>query len=344
MELENKNYTTLLHNLKMEISQARIRAHLSVNKEMISLYWSIATHILERQKKEGWGTKVIENISKDLRKEFPEMKGLSYQNISYMRQFAIEYNQKTILQQPVGEIPWGHNIVIFSKLKQGNERLWYARKTIEHGWSRNVLNLQIQSNLYSREGRSINNFQNTLLSPQSDLANQILKNPYTFDFLSIGKDAYEREIEKELVKHIEKFLLELGAGFAFVGKQYPVNIAGESYFIDLLFYHLKLRCYVVIELKAGKFKPEYIGKLNFYLSAIDDILKHKDDKPSIGILLCKDKGEQVKAEYALRDINKPIGLAEYSIDQSLPEEIKTSLPSITELELELSRKNEDYAK
>ncbi len=200
-----------------------------------------------------------------------------------------------------------------------------------------MLGLQIESNLYAREGRSINNFQETLPSPQSDLAHQILKDPYTFDFLSLGKEAYEREIEKELVKHIEKFLLELGVGFAFVGKQYKLTIADEDYFIDLLFYHLKLRCYIVIELKTGQFKPEYAGKLNFYLSAIDDILRHKDDSPSIGIVLCKDKGSKVKAEYALRDINKPIGLAEYRLGESLPEEIKTALPSIEELESELSK-------
>ena len=340
----DKNYAILLQSLKAEISKARIRAHLSVNKEMINLYWSIGNQILERQKQEGWGSKVVENISKDLRKEFPEMKGLSYQNISYMRQFVIEYNDQEILQQAIGEIPWGHNITIFSKVKNHNERIWYAQKTIEHGWSRNILLHQIESDLYSRDGKSINNFDKHLLPSQSDLANQIMKDPYTFDFLSLGKEAHEREIEKELVKHIEKFLLELGAGFAFVGKQYQLSIGEENYFIDLLFYHLKLRCYVVIELKSGKFKPEYTGKLNFYLSAVDDILKHKDDKPSIGILLCKDKGEQIKAEYALRDINKPIGLAEYNISKELPKDIQTSLPSIEKIEAELSQLTPEQSK
>lgn len=343
-ELNSKTYATLLQNLKKEISTARIRAHLSVNKEMITLYWSIGNQILERQKQEGWGSKVIENISKDLRREFPEMKGLSYQNISYMRQFVIEYNDQEILQQAIGEIPWGHNITIFSKVKNHNERIWYAQKTIEHGWSRNILIHQIESDLYSRDGKSINNFDKHLLPSQSDLANQIMKDPYTFDFLSLGKEAHEREIEKELVKHIEKFLLELGAGFAFVGKQYQLSIGEENYFVDLLFYHLKLRCYVVIELKSGKFKPEYTGKLNFYLSAVDDILKHKDDKPSIGILLCKDKGEQIKAEYALRDINKPIGLAEYNISKELPKDIQTSLPSIEKIEAELSQLTPEITK
>lgn len=340
----DKNYITLLENLKAEISKARMQAHLSVNKEMINLYWSIGNQILERQKQEGWGSKVIENISKDLRKEFPEMTGLSYQNISYMRQFVIEYRDQEILQQAIGEIPWGHNITIFSKIKNYNKRIWYAQKTIEHGWSRNILLHQIESDLYSRDGKSINNFDKHLLPSQSDLANQIMKDPYKFDFLSLGKEAHEREIEKELVKHIEKFLLELGAGFAFVGKQYQLSIGEENYFIDLLFYHLKLRCYVVIELKSGKFKPEYTGKLNFYLSAVDDILKHKDDKPSIGILLCRDKGEQIKAEYALRDINKPIGLAEYNISKELPKDIQTSLPSIEKIEAELSQLTPEKSK
>ena len=344
MELDNQTYATLLQTLKTEISQARIRAHLSVNREMISLYWKIGNHILLKQKEEGWGTKVIDNISRDLRREFPEMKGLSVRNLVYMQTFAKAYPDFAITQQPAAQIPWFHNCIILDKVSDREQRLWYTQKTIENGWSRNVLVLQIQSNLYEREAKSINNFQNTLPSLQSDLANQILKDPYKFDFLSLGKEVYEREIEKELVKHIEKFLLELGAGFAFVGKQYQLTIADENHFIDLLFYHLKLRSYIVIELKAGKFKPEYIGKLNFYLSAVDDILKHKDDNPSIGILLCKDKGSKVKAEYALRDINKPIGLAEYHLGENLPAEIKTALPSIEELELELSKNGQDCDK
>lgn len=334
---DNKGYGELLQNLKSEIQQARMKAHLAVNKEMITLYWKIGNQILERQKEEGWGSKVIENISKDLRKEFPEMKGLSYQNISYMRQFAIEYNKITFLQQAIGEIPWGHNITIFSKIKDQTQRIWYANKSIEHGWSRNILAHQIELGLFEREGKAISNYSCALPSMQSDLAHQLLKDPYKFDFLSLGTEAHEREIEKELVKHIEKFLLELGAGFAFVGKQYQIQVADDSYYIDLLFYHLKLRSYVVIELKAGQFKPEYTGKLNFYLSAVDDILRHPDDNASIGILLCKDKGDKIKAEYALRDMNKPIGLAEYKIGQSLPKNIRTALPTIQEIEDELSK-------
>lgn len=336
-ELNNKNYAVLLNELKQEINQARIRAHLSVNKEMILLYWKIGNQILKRQKQEGWGAKVIENISKDLRKEFPEMKGLSSRNLKYMRRFADEYQNIAIVQETLAQITWYHNITLIEKIDNRDQRLWYVSKTIEHGWSRNILVHQIELNLYEREGRAVNNFMHALPSLQSDLANKLLKDPYTFDFLSLGKEAHEREIEKELVNHIEKFLLELGAGFAFVGKQYQLNVGEDNYFIDLLFYHLKLRCYVVIELKAGKFKPEYTGKLNFYLSAVDDILRHADDKPSIGILLCKDKGDKIKAEYALRDINKPIGLAEYKIGQALPDQIKTSLPTIEEIEEELSR-------
>ena len=336
-EIENQTYANLLQSLKTEISKARIKAHLSVNKEMINLYWSIGNQILERQKDQGWGSKVIENISKDLRSEFPEMKGLSARNLKYMRKFAEEHSDRTIVLQLVAQIPWGHICVIMDKLKEHNERIWYVQKTIEYGWSRNVLGIQIQSNLYAREGKSINNFNSTLPAPQSDLASSIIKDPYKFDFLFLGKEAHEREIEKELIKHIEKLLLELGSGFAFVGKQYPLSIGGDDYFVDMLFYHLKLRCYVVVELKAGKFKPEYTGKLNFYLSAVDDILRHKDDKPSIGLLLCKDKGDQIKAEYSLRDMTKPIGLAEYRLIEQLPDEIKTSLPSIEELEKELSK-------
>ena len=337
-ELNNQHYVELLQNLKTEITQARIKAHLAVNKEMICLYWKIGNQILLRQRHEGWGTKVIDKLSKDLRSEFPEMKGLSARNLKYMRKFADEYQDEVIVQEVLAQITWYHNITLLDKLDGRDERLWYVEETAKNGWSRNVMVLQIESSLYKRQGKSINNFKHTLPSPQSDLATSIIKDPYTFDFLSLGKESYEREIEKELVKHIEKFLLELGSGFAFVGKQYQITIADESYFIDLLFYHLKLRCYVVIELKSGKFKPEYTGKLNFYLSAVDDLLRHKGDNPSIGILLCKDKGEKVKAEYALRDINKPIGLTEYNIVDHLPQEIKTSLPTIEELESELSKR------
>lgn len=271
-ELDN-NYLELLQNLKREISGARVRAHLSVNREMIILYWNIGSQILLKQKQDGWGSKVIENLSKDLMKEFPEMKGLSTRNLKYMRRFADEYRDEAIVQQLAAQIPWFHNCVIIDSLDSLEQRIWYINKTIENGWSRNVLNIQIKSNLYSRDGKSINNFKNTLPAPQSDLAASIIKDPYNLEFLDISGKLYERELEEKLIDHIRKFLLELGQGFAFIGNQYHLELAGEDYYLDLLFYHVKLKCYVVIELKTGKFKPEYAGKLNFYLNLMDKRVK-----------------------------------------------------------------------
>lgn len=260
-ELNSKTYATLLQNLKKEISTARIRAHLSVNKEMITLYWSIGNQILERQKQEGWGSKVIENISKDLRSEFPEMKGLSAQNLKYMRKFAETYAKNEISQQAVDQIPWGHNIKIFYDVENQEERFWYIQKTIENGWSRNVLSLQIQSNLYARDGKSINNFKSTLPEAQSDLAASIIKDPYNLEFLDIQGKFHERELEGKLIDHIRNFLLELGQGFAFIGNQYHIELEGEDYFLDLVFYHVKLKCYVVIELLCGTpHKSSYVAK------------------------------------------------------------------------------------
>lgn len=329
-ELDNNNYAALIQTLKTEISQARIRAHLSVNKEMISLYWRIGSQILERQDKEGWGTKVIENISNDLRKEFPEMKGLSYQNISYMRQFAIEYREQEFLQQAIGEIPWGHNITIFSKVKTTEQRTWYAQKTIENGWSRNVLSIQIQSNLYARDGKSINNFKSTLPAAQSDLAQSIIKDPYNLEFLDIQGKIHERELEGKLIDHIRNFLLELGQGFAFIGNQYHIELEGEDYYLDLLFYHVKLKCYVVIELKTGKFKPEHAGKMNFYLNLMDRQVKDKSDNPTIGLILCEDK-KGITVEYAIEGINKPMGVSQFKLTEKLPEQLKQYLPTAEEL-------------
>lgn len=329
-ELDSNNYAALIQTLKTEISQARIRAHLSVNKEMISLYWRIGNQILDRQDKEGWGTKVIENISKDLRKAFPEMKGLSYQNISYMRQFAIEYREQEFLQQAIGEIPWGHNIAIFSKVKATDQRLWYAQKTIENGWSRNVLSLQIQSNLYARDGKSINNFKSTLPAAQSDLAQSIIKDPYNLEFLDIQGKIHERELEGKLIDHIRNFLLELGQGFAFIGNQYHIELEGEDYYLDLLFYHVKLKCYVVIELKTGKFKPEHAGKMNFYLNLMDRQVKDKSDNPTIGLILCEDK-KGITIEYAIEGINKPMGVSQFKLTEKLPEQLKQYLPTAEEL-------------
>jgi len=328
-------YAEWLVTLKERIRSAQQRAVLAANCEMIVLYWQIGLDILERQNRQGWGAKVVNRLSDDLRREFPEMKGFSRANLLYMRSFAEIWENLEIVQQLVGQIPWGHNIVLLTKLKELQEREWYAREAIAHGWSRAVLVHQIESRLYHRQGNAITNFDKQLPTPQSELAQQTLKDPYIFDFLNVGKEAHERDIESALVDHITRFLLELGAGFSFVGKQVHIEVGGEDFYIDLLFYHLKLRCYVVIELKAVAFKPEYAGKLNFYLSAVDATLKHENDNPSIGLILCKDKNRLV-AEYALKDISKPVGISEYRLIESIPEDLQGSLPSIEQIEAELS--------
>jgi predicted nuclease of restriction endonuclease-like (RecB) superfamily len=297
---------------------------------MILLYWNIGNQILERQKQEGWGAKIIENISKDLRSDFPEMKGLSAQNLEYLRKFAEEYTKDEIGKQAVDQIPWGHNIKIFYDIKNKQERFWYIQKTIENGWSRNVLSLQIQSNLYVRDGKSNNNFQDTLPSPQSDLVSSIIKDPYNLEFLDIQGKFHERELEGKLIDNIRKFLLELGQGFAFIGNQYHIELEGEDYYLDLLFYHVKLKCYIVIELKTGKFKPEYAGKLNFYLNLMNKRVKDEADNPTIGILLCEEK-KGITVEYALDGIKQPMGVSEFKLTEKLPDKLKPYLPTIEEI-------------
>lgn len=331
-----RDYPQFLSQLKAEIRKARVRASLSANSEMVLLYWNIGRGVLSRQNREGWGSKIIDRLAKDLRSAFPDMKGFSPRNLKYMRAFAEAYPEKPFVQQAAAQIPWFHNCMILDKIKPFKERQWYIHQTIEHGWSRVILVMQIESGLYERKGKSVTNFKMTLPEAQSDLALQVLKDPYVFDFLSVGDEAHEQEVEKELVQHITKFLLELGAGFSFVGQQYHLEVGDEDFFIDLLFYHLKLRSYVVVELKSGKFKPEYAGQLNFYLSAIDAQVKQPDDNPSIGLLLCKNKNKLV-AEYALKDISKPVGVSEYKIVKSIPNKLKTSLPTIEELEKELKK-------
>lgn len=335
-EIIPKQYALFLKKIKERILSSQLKAASAVNRELIALYWEIGGSIYQKQKNDGWGAKTIEKLAGDLKSAFPAMKGFSRTNISYMVQFAREYQGIEIVQQPVGQIPWGHNVLLIQKLKSLDERLWYAQKTIENGWSRNVLLHWLDSRLYIRQGETINNFQSTLPSPQSDLAGQLLKNPYCFDFLTLREKFDEKELENGLIDHIQKFLLELGAGFAYVGKQVNLNIGGQDFFIDLLFYHVKLRCYVVVELKTTEFKPDYVGKTNFYLTAVDETMKHKDDEPTIGLILCKTKNKVV-AEYALRDIKKPLGVAEYEtkIIESLPDDFKCSLPSIEEIEKEL---------
>lgn len=335
----SEEYADFLETIKSRIASARYKAARSVNKELLLLYHRIGTDILKRQEQYGWGAKVIDKLSHDLSISFPEMKGFSPRNLKYMRLFAATYPENEFVQQVVAQLPWSHLLILIDKIKNSEERLFYIENIIKYGWSRSMLVLQIEQGLYQREGKALTNFKASLPAPQSALAQQAFKDPYIFDFLSIGPEAHEREIEKELIQHIEKFLLELGVGFAFVGRQYHLEIGGEDFYIDLLFYHLKLRCFVVIELKADKFKPEHAGKINFYLSAIDDLLKHPTDNPSIGLILCKTK-DQVLAEYALRDMSKAIGLAEYRITEALPDNIKTELPSIEELEAELSKDKE----
>ena len=337
-----KSYANLINDIKEEIQRSRIKAHLSVNKELILLYWKIGKRILDQQQKEGWGSKVIETISNDLRRDFPEMKGFSAQNLAYMRQFSSEYSKNEISQQAVGEIPWGHNIQIFSKVKNRTQRLWYAQKTLENNWSRNILILQIKTNLYEREGKALTNFKSTLPTPQSDLALQMIKDPYHLEFLNIEGDFVERHLENKLIQHMRNFLLELGSGFAFIGNQYHIPLEEEDYYLDLLFYHVRLKCYVVIELKSGKFKPEYAGKLNFYLNLVDKKIKDLSDNPTIGLLLCEDK-QGMTVEYAIEGINTPLSVSGYQLTKNLPKGLEGILPNPNEISRKLNTKKLEKA-
>lgn len=327
-------YATWIADVKVRVRTAQMRASLSVNHELIALYWSIGRDLLERQAKSKWGDGVIARASADLRTEFPQIQGFSKSNLKYMRQFAEAWPDQ-IGQQPVGQLPWSTNLVLLTKLKTRDERLAYAASTIEHGWSRAVLTHHIELGTLQRTGMAITNFSERLPKPLSDLARESLKDPYRFDFLSLGVEASERELENALVGHISRFLIELGAGFAYVGRQVPIEIDGRDFFLDLLFYHLRLRCFVVVELKAVEFQPEHVGKLNFYLSAVDSQMRGEHDAPSIGLLLCKTRS-RVFAEYALRDTGKPMGIAEYQLGKALPKRLEASLPSIKQLEAELA--------
>ncbi|MFZ4702151.1 MAG: PDDEXK nuclease domain-containing protein [Candidatus Methylumidiphilus sp.] len=327
-------YADWLAELKNRIHTAQQRATLAVNRELILLYWQIGRDILDRQAQQGWGAKVIDRLAHDLRTAFPDMKGFSPRNLKYMRAFAEAWPDRQFVQEVLAQLPWYQQIALLDKLDTEDERRWYAVKSIENNWSRNVLVIQIETRLRERIGLAVNNFDLQLPRPQSDLARESLKDPYRLDFLGVGQEADERAIESAIAQHITQFLLELGAGFAYVGRQVLIEVGGDDFFIDLLFYHLKLRCYVVIELKTGAFKPEHAGKLGFYLSAVDAQMKSEHDNPSIGLLLCKSKN-RVVAEYALRDLNKPIGVAEYQLVEALPKELQTSLPSIEQIEREL---------
>jgi predicted nuclease of restriction endonuclease-like (RecB) superfamily len=326
-----EGYPALLAGLKERIRSARLRASVAVNAELVLLYWSIGADILARQRREGWGARVIDRLAGDLRAAFPGMAGLSARNLRYMRNFAEAYPDRRIVQRVAAQLPWGHTIALLDAVKEPAEREWYARQAVEQGWSRSVLVHQIGSGLYARQGRAVTNFSRTLPAPQSDLAQQLVKDPYSFEFLSLGPEMRERDLERGLVEQLGRFFVELGKGFAFVGSQYHLEVGGRDYFLDLLFYHLRLRCFVVLDLKVEEFKPEHAGKMNFYLSAVDDRLRHADDRPSIGLILCRGR-DAVVVEYALRDTRKPMGVAEYRFGPALPERLRDDLPTAAELE------------
>lgn len=368
-EINKEEYRKWLIELKSNILQHQIKSVLAVNSQLILMYWDLGKQIIQKQRNAKWGSGFIDKLSRDLKNDFPEMGGFSSKNLRYCRAFYMFYSHNQIWQQLVAEfkitsksaiwqqavakignlennpipiplillIPWGHNLLILQKMKLPRKVFFYIQKTIEYNWSRSVLLHHIESKLYERQGKAINNFNLTLPKPQSDLAYQLLKDPYNFDFLTLTEKYNERDLENALTENITQFLLELGAGFTYVGRQYPIKISDKEYFIDLLFYHLKLRCYVVIELKTIEFKPEFAGKLNFYLSAVDDILKQPQDSKSIGLIICKNK-DKIEVEYALRDINKPISISEYHLTKTFPEKFKGSLPTIEEVESELLKK------
>lgn len=366
-----KKYHSIVAELKEKIKSARSQAAFTVNRQLLLLYWEIGHTISQQEKSEGWGAKVVETLSKDLSTEFPDLKGLSSRNLRYMRDFAVAYPQFGILQAPLAKLPdssakpaklpilqpsvaklditaklqppvarlyasvallpWAHNVVLLEKVKDIEQRIFYAQKTLEHGWSRDVLSYHIKTNLYKRQGKALTNFEATLPQPQSNLAKETLKNPYIFDFLSINEEMQERDVEQSLIRHIRKFMLELGKGFAYVGNQYNLNVDGDDYFLDLLFYNYHLHCFVIFELKIGDFKPEFAGKLNFYVNTVNEQIKGKTDNPTIGVLLCKTPNDTV-IRFTLKGISTPLGVADYKLAQSLPQKLKSQMPTVKELE------------
>lgn len=348
-------YQAWLGGIKQKIHAARMQAALAANSELIALYYELGAQIVDRETRAQWGSGFIDAFSKDLRHHFPEVGGFSAKNLRYCRAFFRFYGDPVIWQQAVAKlgqaawgdadtelatllarVPWGHHIQIFTKCQSVDEARFYLAQTLEQGWSRDVLALQLKSKLYDRTGRAVTNFSRTLPQPQSDLAQQTLKDPYTFDFMAMTGPYNELDVERQLMQHITQFLLELGKGFAFIGRQYHLEVAGNDYYIDLLFYHVTLKCYVVVELKNRKFIPEYAGKLNFYLSAVDSLLKRSDDNPTIGLLLCRDKNN-IEVEFSLRDMNKPMGVSEYTLVESLPDNLKGALPTVEEIEIDLQQ-------
>ena len=342
MQIITQEYKQFLFDIKSKIQSAQLKAHIKVNEEMLKLYWEIGSMIISKQKESFWGDKILENISKDLKEEFPALQGFSLRNIHYMKKWVLFYSNSQhsvdeIVQQLVAQIfqiPWGHNIHIISKVKNIDEALFYISKTIENNYSRAQLVEQMNKELYLRSGKAVTNFESKLPKPQSALANEITKDPYNFDFLTLRESYDEKELEEALMQNMTKFLLELGSGFAFVGQQYKITVDSNDFKIDLLFYHVKLHCFVVVELKTTDFKPEYTGKLNFYITAVDEQIKTKFDNPTIGILICKSKSDTI-VEYALRNVNTPIGISEYQLTEILPKEYQSSLPTIEQIEAEL---------
>jgi predicted nuclease of restriction endonuclease-like (RecB) superfamily len=360
--ISTETYAGFLAEVKEQIKSSQAKAALAVNSSLIAMYWNIGAMIAEKQSEHSWGNNIIEKLAADLKSEFPGVSGFSRRNLFNVRKFYLFYADEKV-QQAVGlleddaklvqqavalieeptsnlqilaQIPWGHHVLILTKIKEPEAALFYIRQTIEHGWSRAVLTAHIEQNLYARQGKAVSNFRQTLPEQQANIAQQILKDPYNFDFLTLEQGVKELEIERQLTEHITKFLLELGKGFAFIGRQYHLPVGNKDYYLDLLFYHIRLRCFVVIELKAVEFEPEFAGKLNFYLSAADDLLRAETDQPTIGILLCKNK-DKIEVEYALRDINKPIGVSEFTFTEILPEELKTNIPTVEEFETELNK-------
>jgi predicted nuclease of restriction endonuclease-like (RecB) superfamily len=368
MSFQQNKYQQILHGLKEKIKQARFKAALTANAQLLAIYWEVGKTILLEQKQQGWGAKIIDNLSRDLKLEFPDFKGLSVRNLKYMRSFAEAYPDVLIVQQAaaqiksgkksaspivqstfaqretkdsssfvqplVAQIPWTHHTIILDRIKEQEQRLFYLQKTLENGWSKSVLSLQINNKLFERQGKTINNFESTLLATDSDLAKETFKNPYVFDFLSMGEKMQERDLEKGLINHLKNFMLELGKGFAYVGNQKNIQVEGDDYFLDLLFYNYIMHCFVVFELKMGDFKPEYAGKLNFYVNTINGQLKGKSDKATIGVLLCKTPNETV-IKYSLEGIKSPIGVADYKLANTLPKQLKAGMPTIEELEKEI---------
>ncbi|MBX9744755.1 MAG: PDDEXK nuclease domain-containing protein [Chlamydiales bacterium] len=331
------SYDKFIEHIKKDIQDSQLRAAISINKELIELYWRIGKMLSEKALSESWGSKTIERIAKDLASSFPNITAFSHRNLKFMRQFGDSYPDG-IREAAVSLIPWGHNILLMQKVPEKEKRLWYAQQAVENGWSRSMMSSWIESDLFSRQGKAITNFKKTLPSPDSDLAVQMMKDPYNLAFVELDKSYRERELELGLMEHIQKFLLELGQGFAFVGRQVSLVVDGREYFVDLLFYHLKLRRYIVLELKAREFDPKDISQINFYMSAVDDHLRHAGDEPTIGMIFCKTK-QNFTVEYALRDFNKPIGVAGYEITlvETLSKELKESLPTIEDIEAEFGK-------